>query len=685
MIKIPDPKDYIYLDFETFYDKKGKYSLRTQKFSTTQYLRDPRFKVQSMALRYGKMRKARFFTDPDEIERQLRAIDWSKSALVAHNAIIEGGILSYHYGIVPAFYICTMSMARPVVGHDVGASLDEVSKYYGFAGKVKSGALDDVDGVRDPTPEQLKQLGLYNADDVDDMFGIFKHLRKHIPDSEMVLIHHTIKAYADPVLEVDRPLATAEWEKEKAERRKIILKINPIIRHLYDCLKEEDRLDDLPITRNKPSKKNPLGTPKKGEMELWEATKDREVRYERLLKILGSSNKLATMLQLIGYPPPMKWSEDQEKYIPAFALSDIEFQALANHPNRDVRLIHAARVAAKSDMAEQRAWRLLEHSRLAPLPILLNYGKAHTIRWTGGDLMNPQNFPRGSNLRRCLRAPRGYRINVVDSGQIEPRTNAMLAGQTDLLEQFRMYDKTGDKAYDPYRILAGKIYDLPPEDVSSDQRFLGKVGVLGLGYQMGAPRYQNQLELGLLGPPVIIDMATAIRVVTTYRDQNEKIVNFWYWLQNTAIPVLAGMHPNLNEAGWDFNDGRGQLWFEKGILHLPNGMCLFYRGIERHKGDYGWEYTYRVSRHEWSKLYGGLLCENIVQCLSRFMVGDQVLDIGDRYRILTLTHDECVFLSKTREAAKAQRFAEHAFSVSRDWYEGVPLRGEGGFDVCYSK
>lgn len=678
------PKNLVFLDFETFYDSKDKYSLRTQKFSMTQYIRDPRFKVHTMALRYGRMRKARVCYGYEECKSELKKIDWKRSALVAHNAAFDGGILSYHFGVVPAFYFCTMSMARPLHGHDVGAGLDEVAKHYGLGGKVKAGALEAINGVRDLSKEQLKALGEYNKDDVDDMHAIFHKMIGGLPNDEILLIHHTIKAYADPILEVDRPLATSEWEREKAERRKIVLRTYPIIRSIYDELAAQGQLDDLPYTRNKPSLKNPLGTPKKGEVELWEPAKERETRYERLLSILGSPDKLSFVFRTIGHPPPMKWSEKQGMDIPAFALGDLEFQVLETHPDKNVRLLYAARVACKSDMAEQRAWRLLEHSKDGPLPIGLNYAKAHTWRWSGGDLMNPQNFKRGSDLRKSLVAPKAHKINVVDSGQIEARVNALVSGQDSLLEQFKLYD-AGDKRYDPYRVMAAKIYNKDVADVTNEERFIGKVAVLGLGYQMGVDKFIYTCEAGTLGPPVKIAYKMAQKAVYTYRSENKAIVEFWGFLQRDAIPVLAGLHPELDEVWWEFNGGLGELHFRKGELILPNGMKMYYHGIERSRGEYGWEYRYKVTPYKWSKLYGGLLCENIVQSLARFIVGDQVVEIGHRYRVLTLTHDECVYLSKTRSAAVAQRFGEKAFTISKGWYAGLPLKGEGGFDDCYSK
>lgn len=87
---------------------------------------------------------------------------------------------------------------------------------------------------------------------------------------------------------------------------------------------------------------------------------------------------------------------------------------------------------------------------------------------------------------------------VVDSGQIEARVLAWLAGQEDLLDTFRAYDAgTGP---DPYRTLAADIYNKQPEEIDKTERFVGKVCRLGLGYGMGATRLQYTLETGSMGP-----------------------------------------------------------------------------------------------------------------------------------------------------------------------------------------
>ena len=71
----------------------------------------------------------------------------------------------------------------------------------------------------------------------------------------------------------------------------------------------------------------------------------------------------------------------------------------------------------------------------------LKYFGASTGRWSGGGGLNMQNYNRkpaeGVDLRRCIVAPPGFRLAVVDYSQIESRVLLFLAGDVVTLDLFR--------------------------------------------------------------------------------------------------------------------------------------------------------------------------------------------------------------------------------------------------------
>lgn len=610
------------LDFETYWDKD--YTLK--KMSTTEYIRHELFKTQCFSLRNNRQKKAKYYKGSDA-ERVFADIDWSECALLAHHAHFDGLILKHHYGHVPAYFYDTLSMARPLHGNAIRNDLDTLSRYYGGSGKLQ-GVLGETKGVRDWPVALLKEAGAYCGQDVDEMWRIFRCMLEHYPDDELDLIHHTVKCYVDPILNVDIPRAEKEHKREIRRKRALFRKVG--------------------------------------------ATDDAGK------KVLKGRESFAQLLRDAGVEPPKKISKATGKPTYAFAQADLAFQELEHHPEARVRALVAARAAASSNLAETRSARLISHAAPA-LPIYLNYGRAHTLRWTGGDKNNPQNFPRNGRLRACIIAPKGHSLVVVDSAQIEARVCAWLSGQVDLLEQFRLYD-AGDKLADPYKLFAAEsIYHVPIHKVSDKQRFLGKVCILGLGYQMGGPKLQYTLAVGMMGPRMLIELSEAYNCVNAYRGKFTANRDQWAKMQN-LLPVL-----------WKGNDEveYGPLVFERGRVWLPNELSLLYPNLHQKQVEVeGKNGTY--IRTEWrynenDKIYGGLLTENVVQCLARIIVGQQILQIADRYRLVNVVHDEGIFCVPTRSAKKCLREAEAAFAVPPDWCPDLPVAGEGIISREYVK
>src|SRR5580765_1098066 len=97
----------ITLDAETYFS--AEYSLKLKKYNLSEYVRDSQFKLHCMAIKINEEPTKVYYGD--EIEDALTGIDWTTSALLAHNTSFDGFILSHHFGIIPAYYLDTLSMA----------------------------------------------------------------------------------------------------------------------------------------------------------------------------------------------------------------------------------------------------------------------------------------------------------------------------------------------------------------------------------------------------------------------------------------------------------------------------------------------------------------------------------------------------------------------------------------------
>lgn len=608
-------------DFETYY--APDYTLRKQ--STSEYVRDKRFKAHGIGI--GKR-----WIKHKLIPGELKKIDWSTTAFMAHHAQFDGLILTHHYKVVPAFWLCTLSMARVWIDHSVGNDLNSVAAYYGLGNKIPD-VLGKCKGIRDLPPELDRDLGKYCVQDVSLMDQCFERMWDDgFPIEELELIDLTVRMFTEPVVKVNLPVAREELKRTITENDNILKKAASY-----------------------------LGLPRR---------LDPKERIEAARTILNSDAKMATALERLDVAVPMKTTKTGNVK-PAFAKVDLEFHELQQHPDHRVRTICEARLITKSSIDESKAARLIAHAEPA-LPIYLNYGRAHTLRWTGGDKLNPQNFRRGGVLRKCLMAPRGYQIVVVDSGQIEARVVAWLAGQTDVLEAF------ADHSRDQYCEFASELFSEIVTKKHKSKRFVGKVAVLGLGFQMGGPKYQYTLSSGLMGTKVELDLDTCVAAVKLFRKKRTKIVSFWNYMRDRLV--------DMTKPDCDVELKAGIRFVHEGV-QVPCGLTLQYPylNVKRdHLDGRVIGITYWNGKAD-TKIYGGLFTENLTQCIARIIVANQMREIAQLYRPIMMTHDEVVYLAPTRQAQSALDYGLEIMSTSRDWYSDLPLIAEGGYARNYVK
>jgi DNA polymerase len=382
-----------------------------------------------------------------------------------------------------------------------------------------------------------------------------------------------------------------------------------------------------------------------------------------------SNQKFAIMLQAAGATPPTKISPATGKETYAFSKTDEEFKALLEHHSPAVQALVAARLGTKSTIEETRTERFIGIAKRGLMPVPLRYYAAHTGRWGGDDKLNLQNIPRNSPLKSAIFAPEGYMMIDSDSSQIEARTLAWLAEQNDLVEAF-------DRGEDVYKIMASAIYGKDITQITKDERFVGKTTILGCGYGMGAAKFQAQLK----NFNVAIELDEAKRIIDTYRTTYPKITALWKKAGTALEAILRG---NAMELG---RDGVLKIEGSDGIL-LPNGLFLRYPNLRILQSEEGKaEMVYDTKRGKAiipNRIYGGKVIENVCQALARIVIGEQMLMIAKKYKVVMTVHDAIACIVPKAEVESAQEYVEMCMRMRPKWARDLPLNCESGYGKNY--
>jgi len=586
------------------------------KLTTEEYIRDARFETIGVAVSVNGEKPEWFSGDKTDTLKWLNKFAWHDAVAIAHNAVFDMAILSWIFGIRPKMISDTLSMARAIHGTEVGGSLKALAEHYQIG--VKGTEVINAKGKprKNFTAKQLDMYGEYCCNDVILTFELFKRLQGNFNKVERKLIDNTIRMFTEP---------------------KLTLNSIDLIDHLNALKKEkEELLKQVGLT-------------------------DKET--------LMSNPKFADVLRTYGVVPPMKISLATGKETYAFSKNDENFKQLLHYPNYEVQALVAARIGVKSTLEETRTQRFIDISGRGLMPVPLRYYAAHTGRWGGDDKLNLQNLPRKSPLKKALLAPDGYVIVDSDSSQIEARTLAWLAGQNDLVEAFA-------KGEDVYTQMAKRIFN-SNEPITPEQRFVGKVTILGCGYGMGAKKFLGMsVQYGIKG----MRESDAEHIVKTYRDSYPQITDFWKSAQET----LTAISENQTIESTGVIQVRGR----QGI-RLPNGLFLKYpnlRHIQNEAGEF--EFIYDSKRGKQSlttKIYGGKLVENICQAVARCIIGEQIVKVAERYRVVLTVHDAIACIAPEDQAEEAKEYVMDCMKQSPDWAIGLPLNCEAGYAKSYGE
>lgn len=356
------------------------------------------------------------------------------------------------------------------------------------------------------------------------------------------------------------------------------------------------------------------------------------------------------------------------------------------------------------------------------------------------------SVPLSSAIRSVIVPAAGNRLCVADFSNVEGRVLAWLAGEEWKLEAFREFDtlqtkngawalpyrdgwfqewavnEKGDfihKGHDLYKLTYARTFGIKPEDVTKDQRQMGKVLELALGYQGGpgafatfAMNFGMDLDelaktteatieesywiesMGMLKwakeKKLIRGMSQKAWVAcnaikSAWRKANSEIESFWYSLAKACQSAIKAK-------GVAFSAGRIVCKVSGNylLMRLPSGRYLVYPAPrlpeEGEMCDFSFMGVNQYTK-KWERIptYSGKLAENSVQGAAC----DLLLEAGPRleaagYHIVMSVHDEYITEIKD-DNTRNHREMEKIMSDLPDWADGLPLVAAGFEAMRYRK
>ena len=440
---------------------------------------------------------------------------------------------------------------------------------------------------------------------------------------------------------------------------------------------------------------------------------------QEMLLVTGGSVGKCTEVALM-----VQWIRLQGVEVPGLAKADVLDALSGELPDNVRRALELRKEAAKSSTAKLLAMkeRASEDGRVRGAH---QFHGASTGRWAGRGVQL-QNLPRGRGLKpkaiqelidlfnnpekldmfygpvmdavadgirgMIIPAP-GHDFIAMDFSSIEARGLAWLAGEDHVLRTFA----SGE---DIYKAAASRIYSVPIPEVTKDQRQIGKVATLALGYGGGVGAFQSMAR----NYSIVIADDEADQIKLAWRAAHPNIKNYWFDLEHAGIDALrtGGTHT----AG---PVGREVAFRKKGSFlwcRLPSGRVLCYPYPEVRAMETPWgekdSLTYMTvvsnikakvqpdpaASSNWKRIatYGGSLAENVTQAVARDLLAEAMIRLeSNGFSIVAHVHDEVVVEVETRCDTHTLSRIEGLMAEVPTWATGLPLAAEGWRGTRYRK
>jgi DNA polymerase len=181
---------------------------------------------------------------------------------------------------------------------------------------------------------------------------------------------------------------------------------------------------------------------------------------------------------------------------------------------------------------------------------------------------------------------------------------------------------------------------------------------------------------------VEIEDGEANRIIQVYRETYDWIPSLWRKAGLALDAIINNQTMYLGRAGALQVEGT------KGI-RLPNGLYMKYPNLRKIRNEQGKdEYVYDTKKGKAvipNRIYGGKVIENVCQALARIIIGEQMLQVAKKYKVVMTVHDAIACVVPEAEAETAQEYVEMCMKMRPKWALELPLSCESGVGNSYGE
>jgi len=601
--------------------------------------------------------------DDDEVQTWVSGPlpDFTGHMIYAHNAAFERlmfwYVLQQNYPL-ESFY-CTATQARANcapggledVGRFAGATM---KKDYRGAQLIRLLSIPKSDGTFNNDPTLMAEMVAYCEQDVRAMRAVSKAMRPLSPDE--LADYHVNERINDRGLLVDVPLCHAAVKYAGAEMDEIQKIVSEVTEGQITSVRSP-KMREWVLERVGPEAKKLMWTGEKYSI-------DKTVRAN-LLAMENHDEVPPDVAEVIQCADDL-WASSVAKFSRLASLADEE----------DARVRGAFVFAGGSATGRASSYGAQVHN--LPRKSAKDPDAVRTAMVRGHEIV-PRFEKRITDvlkkmLRPAIVAAPGNVLIAYDWSAIEGRVHPWLsnrpAGETKL-DVFR-------SGLDPYKVNATATFRVAYDDVTGDQRQVGKVQELALGFLGGAGAFE------VFGRVYGVRLTTGeiARAVEGWRRANP-------WAMQHGIQLEGAYLRAMRNKGHEFAAGRivylfdGQnLWYS-----LPSGRVLCYPNA---KFDEEGNVTYTkaawkpaADATEWprARLWRGLACENVTQAVAHDILRHSLRQLDG---VIAHVHDEIVVECPESQSEQVNVHMHQIMCAPPAWAAGLPLAAEGVTTKRYS-